>query len=132
MPDHSFGAKFKFFFHQDGDRLFHNAEVAPPASPADGESQLSVLTASPGERIIHCNTYLRLKLEQKQGIMADNSRTRMDTLTSKPKPKDRYEVARILGDQTGDRFWIFQDYPSHYDAAKTSITIAVGTTIFYG
>ena len=44
------------FLLQDGDRMFHNAEVAPPESDAV-QSQLSILTASPGETIYHCNKY---------------------------------------------------------------------------
>lgn len=42
------------FLRQEGDRLFHNTEMAP-AEPGTDESVLSVLTASPGENIIHCN-----------------------------------------------------------------------------
>ena len=42
------------FLEQEGDRMFHNAEVGP-AEPNVNESQLSILTASPGENIAHCN-----------------------------------------------------------------------------
>lgn len=42
------------FLAQEGDRMFHNAEVGP-AEPNIDESQLSMLTASPGENILHCN-----------------------------------------------------------------------------
>lgn len=42
------------FLDQDGDRLFHNAEVSPAESGAN-ESGLNILTASPGENIAHCN-----------------------------------------------------------------------------
>lgn len=41
------------FLNQDGDRLFHNAEVGPAVSAK--ESLLSILTASPGEHVFHCN-----------------------------------------------------------------------------
>jgi hypothetical protein len=42
------------FLNQEGDRLFHNAEVGPAICGCN-ESPLSVFTASPGEHIFHCN-----------------------------------------------------------------------------
>jgi hypothetical protein len=42
------------FLNQEGDRLFHNAEVGPAVDGAN-ESALSIVTASPGEHIFHCN-----------------------------------------------------------------------------
>lgn len=54
-----------FFFNlkpilrQEGDRLFHNAEMGP-AEPGTNQSQLNIFTASPGEHIIHTNKYERL------------------------------------------------------------------------
>lgn len=39
---------------QEGDRLFHNAEMGPTEA-GQSQSQLNVFTASPGEHIIHCN-----------------------------------------------------------------------------
>ena len=49
------------FSNQEGAPLFHNCEVAPPSASTDvldlasRESQLSVLTLSPGESLTHCN-----------------------------------------------------------------------------
>lgn len=43
------------FLLQEGDRMFHNAEVGPVESAHAVQSQLSILTASPGETIYHCN-----------------------------------------------------------------------------
>lgn len=42
------------FLRQEGDRLFHNAEMGP-AEKGLNQSQLNVFTASPGEQIIHAN-----------------------------------------------------------------------------
>lgn len=41
------------FLKQEGDRLFHNAEMGP--ADKSPESQLNILTASPSENIMHCN-----------------------------------------------------------------------------
>lgn len=41
------------FLNQEGDRVFHNAEIAP-ADKTD-ESQLNILTTGPGETMVHCN-----------------------------------------------------------------------------
>lgn len=46
------------FCRQEGVPLFHNAEVAPPVDPKMKESQLSVLTLSPGESLTVCNKYV--------------------------------------------------------------------------
>lgn len=42
------------FLRQEGDRLFHNAEMGP-AEKGQNQSQLNIFTASPGEQIIHAN-----------------------------------------------------------------------------
>lgn len=42
------------FLNQEGDRLFHNIEMGP-AELNNHHSQLNVLTASPGEKLFHCN-----------------------------------------------------------------------------
>ena len=47
------------FCRQEGAPIFHNAEVAPPINEVAKESQLSVLTLSPGEQLIHCNKYVK-------------------------------------------------------------------------
>ena len=53
-----------FPLRQEGVPLFHNAEVAPPRTQdlksgynTKTESQLSVLTLSPGESLTICNKY---------------------------------------------------------------------------
>ena len=55
----------KICCRQEGVPLFHNAEVAPPRTQdlksrgdnSTTESQLSVLTLSPGESLTICNKY---------------------------------------------------------------------------
>lgn len=42
------------FLTQEGDRMFHNAEVGPVEEDAQ-HSQLNILTVSPGENTAHCN-----------------------------------------------------------------------------
>ncbi|RXG58749.1 hypothetical protein Avbf_16220 [Armadillidium vulgare] len=44
------------FTKQEGDHVFHNAEVGPAEDCL--ESPLSVLTISPGEFLVHTNTYV--------------------------------------------------------------------------
>lgn len=50
------------FLKQDGDRLFHNIEMAP-SEPGQNQSQLNVLTASRGEHLIHANKYVGIRLD---------------------------------------------------------------------
>lgn len=59
LRNEGFGAAEGFsvnmtFLMQEGDRMFHNAEVGP-CNINDMQSQLSILTVSPGENTFHCN-----------------------------------------------------------------------------
>ena len=59
LRNEGFGAAEGFsvnmtFLQQDGDRIFHNAEVGP-AEPNSFISQISILSASPQEYFAHCN-----------------------------------------------------------------------------
>jgi hypothetical protein len=42
------------FLNQDGDRMFHNAEVGPAVDNTN-QSALNIFNASPGEPLFHCN-----------------------------------------------------------------------------
>lgn len=44
------------FLAQEGDRMFHNAEVGPAEADAN-RSELNILTVSPDENTFHCNKY---------------------------------------------------------------------------
>lgn len=59
LRNEGFGAAEGFsvnmtFLMQEGNRMFHNAEVGPCEMDAT-QSQLSILTVSPGENTFHCN-----------------------------------------------------------------------------
>lgn len=96
------------FLKQEGDRMFHNAEVGP--TEANGtQSQLSMLTASPGEHIFHCNKYLRLKIPEVTGLIIDSSIHRMQAICKHPPPKCLQDVIEILSDQTDCEFRVYQD-----------------------
>ena len=47
------------FLLQEGDRMFHNAEIGP-CDNDNACSQLNVRTACPGEYLYHCNKYVFL------------------------------------------------------------------------
>lgn len=98
------------FLNQEGDRLFHNAEVGPAANGAK-ESALSVLTASPGEHIYHCNKFLRLKMPETGGMIIASSDKRLSTLNNYPDPLNKDDVTKMLGDTSHPEFNVFQDLP---------------------
>lgn len=59
LRDHGVGAadgcSFNMtFLKQEGNRMFHNVEMGP-CKDGESESQLNVLTASPGEHLVHVN-----------------------------------------------------------------------------
>lgn len=45
------------FLAQEGDRMFYNVEVGP-AEMGTNQSQLNILTVSPGKNTSHCNKYV--------------------------------------------------------------------------
>ncbi|KAK0181058.1 hypothetical protein PV327_003375 [Microctonus hyperodae] len=102
------------FLDQEGDRMFHNAEVGPVEVDSD-ESQLSILTASPGENIMHCNKYLRLNLAEVDGPIIPSSIHRMAAICKHPRPKTRREIIEILSDQTDNEYRVYQEFgPDDY------------------
>lgn len=97
------------FLAQEGDRMFHNAEVGPAEVGAD-RSQLSILTVSPGENTSHCNKYLRLKVAEVEGRIIDSSVSRMEAISKHPPVECRQDVIDILSDQTGKDYRIYQQF----------------------
>ncbi|PSN31332.1 hypothetical protein C0J52_24052 [Blattella germanica] len=112
------------FLNQEGDRLFHNAEVGPAVDGAT-ESPLNIFTASPGEHIFHCNKYLRLQMPETGGPIMESSDARHKTMACYPEPKTRKDVINMLGDHSNKKQPIFRDMGDD-DFVKT---VAVGKLI---
>ncbi|XP_077260450.1 C45 family peptidase tan [Temnothorax americanus] len=109
------------FLAQEGDRMFHNAEVGP-AEVGANRSQLSILTVSPGENTSHCNKYLRLKVPEVKGRIIQSSIRRMETILKYPPVECRQNVIDILSDQTTKDYRIYQEFGSNDDEIKTIAT----------
>lgn len=107
------------FLKQEGDRLFHNAEMGPAERD---QSQLNILTASPGEHIVHANKYLRLPVAEMTGLIIDSSVERMKTFKSFNAPKTLNDVIRMLGDQSAKEHTVFREK----DAKDIIKTVCVG------
>ncbi|XP_018566504.1 uncharacterized protein LOC108907346 [Anoplophora glabripennis] len=107
------------FLNQEGDRVFHNAEMAP-ADKSD-ESQLNILTTGPGESILHCNKYLRMNVEESNEGMQNSSICRMETFAKYPTPRTKQDVINMLGDQSNVQYPVFRDQPDN-----PVVTLAVG------
>ncbi|XP_029171695.1 uncharacterized protein LOC114941015 isoform X2 [Nylanderia fulva] len=108
------------FLAQEGDRMFHNAEVGP--AEANGvRSQLNILSVSPGENTSHCNMYLRLKVAEVEGLIIKSSIHRTKAIRKHPLPKCRQDVIDILSDQTDNEFRVYQEINSN-DRVKTIAT----------
>ncbi|XP_029055558.1 acyl-coenzyme A:6-aminopenicillanic-acid-acyltransferase 40 kDa form isoform X2 [Osmia bicornis bicornis] len=125
LRNEGFGAAEGFsvnmtFLTQEGDRMFHNAEIGPCDLDA-AQSQLNILTVSPGENTFHCNKYLRLKIPEVKGLIIDSSVRRMDTICKYPPPKSRQDVINILSDQTDNEYRVYQEIKKD-DYVKTIAT----------
>ncbi|XP_070508633.1 beta-alanyl-dopamine/carcinine hydrolase [Chironomus tepperi] len=106
------------FLKQEGDRVFHNAEMGP-AIDNNKESQLNILTVSPGECIMHCNKYLRLKVPEVTGLIIDSSIERMETFQKFTKPKSKEDVIKMLGDTSAKDNKVFRDEAGVEEFLKT-------------
>lgn len=153
LRNEGFGAAEGFsvnmtFLMQEGDRMFHNAEVGP-CEINGTQSQLSILTVSPGENTVHCNKYifsifltmtflllsgvsnlssslsffryLRLKIPEVDGLIVDSSIKRMAAICNHPPAKCRQDVINILSDQTDDDYRVYQEKDKD-DPVKTIAT----------
>ncbi|XP_058808212.1 beta-alanyl-dopamine/carcinine hydrolase isoform X2 [Phymastichus coffea] len=107
-------------FQQEGDRMFHNAEIGP-VEKGQAYSQLSIQTASPGEYFYHCNKYMRLPVPEVDGLIIDSSIHRMQAICRHSPPENLQDLINILSDQTDDDFRVYQEIqPS--DFVKTIAT----------
>ena len=80
-----------------------------PATNGD-ESQLNILTASPGEHIIHVNSYQRLPVPEVSGLIIESSIERMKTFAKYAPPKTVADVVRMLSDVTASEHKVFRDH----------------------
>ncbi|KAK9882075.1 hypothetical protein WA026_018921 [Henosepilachna vigintioctopunctata] len=106
------------FLNQEGNRLFHNVEVAPAVN--SNESLLNVLTISPGEHFMHVNEYQRLTVEQGNEDMLQSSRGRTVTFKKYITPSSKQDVINMLGDTSHPEHRVFRTQPDYVQ------TIAVG------
>ncbi|XP_076649599.1 C45 family peptidase tan [Halictus rubicundus] len=125
LRNEGFGAAEGFavnmtFLAQEGDRLFHNIEVAP-CEPDAAQSQLNIQTVGPGEVTYHCNKYLRMKIPEVGGLIIDSSDKRMEAILKHPPAESNQNVVDILSDQTGDKYRVYQDIRKS-DPVKTIAT----------
>ncbi|KAK8720004.1 hypothetical protein OTU49_013634 [Cherax quadricarinatus] len=109
------------FTMQEGDHLFHNAEVGP-ADNAD-ESQLSILTLSPGEHLLHTNKYLRLAVAEDDGLCSVSSNHRHARASACCVPDTRAALLALLSD-THDPLYPFFREGGNPDFIKT-VTLGI-------
>ncbi|XP_071518888.1 beta-alanyl-dopamine/carcinine hydrolase [Panulirus ornatus] len=104
------------FTRQEGDHLFHNAEVGP-AEEAD-ESPMSILTISPGEHLLHTNKYLRLAIPEANGLCMESSNHRHARANDCCPPETRAALLALLSD-TNDTVYPFFREGGDPDFVKT-------------
>ncbi|KAL7633543.1 UNVERIFIED_CONTAM: hypothetical protein RMT77_016076 [Armadillidium vulgare] len=109
------------FTKQEGDPVFHNAEVGPAEDCL--ESPLSVLTISPGEFLVHTNTFLRLKIPEDFEIEGESSCHRLKCAAKNRPIESRESVLSILSSTEDRQYPFFRDGNTKEDKIKT---IAIG------
>ncbi|XP_047739657.1 uncharacterized protein LOC108665674 isoform X2 [Hyalella azteca] len=96
------------FTRQEGNILFHNAEVAPPL-PGQNESQLSILTINTGEHFMHANKYLRLSVPEDLEYEDASSSHRHARAQACPEPDCRAALLELLSDTQDAEYPIFRE-----------------------
>lgn len=105
------------FTQQEGDHLFHNAEVGP-AQDSD-ESPMSILTLSPGEHLLHTNRYLRLThIPEEKGLCMTSSNHRHARAAQCPPPENREDLVTLLSDTEDPMYPFFRESTTE-DFVKT-------------
>ena len=124
--------------------MFHSAEVGP--ANENNESQLSILTVSPGESHAHCNKYaydsylrryfrmltfflpvrfLRLKIdEDANGLAVLSSNGRHCVMERLGTPKTVGDVIGVLSNSDD------QDYPIYRRGTEKDVVVTIATGIF--
>ncbi|XP_064101131.1 beta-alanyl-dopamine/carcinine hydrolase-like [Macrobrachium nipponense] len=95
------------FTKQEGDHLFHNAEVGP-AEDCD-ESPISILTISPGEHLIHTNKYLRLEIPEDTGLCMESSTHRHERAAVCAPPESKEALLALLSDTHDTEYAFFRE-----------------------
>lgn len=95
---------------------FFNIEMGPAIN---GKSQMDVIKV---ENNIHCNHYLRLKIEEYDDFYMGATKARYDTLKKFPEPKSKDDVINMLGDMSHKEHFIFRCQES---AATKTICVGI-------
>ncbi|KAK7083919.1 hypothetical protein SK128_014954 [Halocaridina rubra] len=109
------------FTRQEGDHLFHNAEIGPAQDT--NESPMSILTICPGEHLLHTNKYLRLEIPEATGLCMESSNHRHTRAQDCCPPETRAALLALLSD-THDTTYPFFREGGDPDFVKT-ITLGV-------
>jgi hypothetical protein len=84
---------------------FHNIEIAPAIN---GVTQMDTMKVENGS-MIHCNHYLRLKIEEYDDFYMAATKARYETLKNNfTEPKCKKDVLNMLGDTSHKEHWVFR------------------------
>jgi len=111
------------FLKQEGPLVFHSAEVGPAETK---ESQVSILTVSPGESHAHCNKYLRLTsiAEDHEGLAVMSSNGRHQVFDKLGSPSTIADVIEMLSNQDD------KDFPVYRLGTPKDEVVTIATGIF--
>ncbi|KAK6627656.1 hypothetical protein RUM44_010135 [Polyplax serrata] len=103
------GVNINFIFPKgESPKLFYNAEVGPSKGP-DAGSLIDIVPIGPGEKLYHCNRYLRLQCKEAEDILFIGSKHREAVMNFVPMPKSCTEALKILADETDKEYPVFRN-----------------------
>lgn len=100
----------------------YNIEAGP--GTASKKSEVDTLTINPGETILHCNRFQRLKIEDLNAGCWASSEHRDTRFAELPIPQDLCSVLNVLGD-TSDK-----QYPFYRNAVPPDDILTAVTGVF--
>lgn len=98
--------------------FFSNIELGPAVN---GKSQMNEHKIESGSNI-HCNHYLRLKIEEQEHYYLNATKARYQTLLKFNEPNTKEDIINMLGDTSHDEFYVFRCQPT---AATKTICVGI-------
>lgn len=113
-----FSVNMTFIGSKNSSNEFTNFEMAPAT---ENESKMDSFRVSGNGHFVHCNHYLRMKVEEYADYYMFGTKVRYETLSKFPVPKNKCDIIKMLGDTSHEEHWVFRCK----DTYETS-TICVG------
>lgn len=100
-----FSINMKFIGQNNQTDNFYNIEMGPAIN---NQSQMDMISVNGDGSYIHCNHYLRMKIQEYDDFYMRATKVRYETLSKYNEPKSKSDVLVMLGDTSHNEHWVFR------------------------